>query len=97
VGFSKNDSAFGHSLVRQFRDYDSWSTKQLTAAIKLAHKYRRQYQMLIGIKLPPFTEYGGYDFGFEMSPKYLDTPAPITDDTQLETEEQKEKGTVDDL
>jgi hypothetical protein len=41
-GFSRLDSAFGHSLAQQASNNRAWSVKQATAALKLLRKYQRQ-------------------------------------------------------
>lgn len=96
VGFSKFDSSFGHSLAEQFEKYDSWSNNQLLAAIKLTHRYKRQYQILIGIKLPPFTSLQGYDFGLKepLSAKFFDTTEAVPE-THTEIESDPEQLTFD--
>ncbi len=42
AGFSKMDTAFGHSLAERAAQGRAWSVKQAQAALKLINKYRRQ-------------------------------------------------------
>jgi hypothetical protein len=42
VGFSQSDGEFGHSLAAQFTRTGRLSERQWAAALKLAHRYRRQ-------------------------------------------------------
>ena len=42
AGFSKMDTAFGHSLAERAAQGRAWSQKQAQAALKLINKYRRQ-------------------------------------------------------
>jgi hypothetical protein len=41
-GFSKIDTALGHSLAQRARQGHAWSVKQATAALKLLRRYQRQ-------------------------------------------------------